>query len=68
LDHGPGAGLYEALLTGRLEQVLERLPADRLVAQLTDLLDAESADRVSRHFAQLLARAIDAAPERERRQ
>jgi len=66
LDHGAGAGLYEALLTGRLEQVLERLPADRLVAQLTDLLDAESADRVSRHVAQLLARAIDAAPERER--
>ena len=66
MDHGAGAGLYEALLTGRLEQVLGRLPADRLVAELTDLLDAESADRVSRHVAQLLARAIDAAPERER--
>jgi len=66
LDYGPGAGLYEALLTGRLKQVLERLPADRLVAQLTDLLNAESADRVSRHVAQLLAKAIDAAPEQER--
>ena len=36
------------------------------MAQLTDLLDAESADRMSRHVAHLLARVIDAAPERER--
>ncbi|MDQ6726937.1 MAG: DUF3427 domain-containing protein [Actinomycetota bacterium] len=66
MEQAAGAGLYEALLTGRLEQVLRRLPGDRLVAQLTDLLDAESADRVSRHVALLLARAIDAAPERQR--
>ena len=66
MDQAPGAGLYEALLTGRLRQVLGRLPADRLVEQLTELLDAESADRISRHVAALLARAIDAAPEGER--
>ncbi len=66
MDDVPGAGLYEALLTGRLEQALARLPEDRLVAQFTALLDAESADRLSRHVAGLLARAIDAAPERER--
>jgi len=63
VEPAPEAGLYEALLTGRLEDLLERLPADRLVAQLTSLLDAESADRVSRHVAHLLARAIEAAPE-----
>ncbi len=66
MEQAPGAGLYEALLTGRLAEVLGRLPADQLVAQLADLLDAESADRISRHVAHLLARAIDAAPERER--
>ncbi|MGI9022273.1 MAG: DEAD/DEAH box helicase family protein, partial [Acidimicrobiales bacterium] len=66
MEDEPEAGLYEALLTGRLQQVLDRIPEDRLVAQLTALLDAESADRISRHVAHLLARAIDAAPERER--
>jgi superfamily II DNA or RNA helicase/HKD family nuclease len=66
VEEAAGAGLYEALLTRRLAEVLERLPTDQLAAQLVDLLDAESADRVSRHVARLLARAIDAAPERER--
>jgi superfamily II DNA or RNA helicase len=66
VDSAAGAGLYEAILTGRLVGLLERLPADRLATEIADLLDAESADRVSRHVASLLARAIDAAPERER--
>ncbi|MBA2437573.1 MAG: DUF3427 domain-containing protein, partial [Acidimicrobiia bacterium] len=66
MEDAPSVGLYEALLTGRLERVLARLPEDRLVPQLTALLDAEAADRLSRHVARLLARAIDAVPERER--
>jgi HKD family nuclease len=66
VEPAAGAGLYEALVTARLAGLLERLPTDRLAAELTSLLDAESADRVSRHVAALLARAIDAAPERER--
>ena len=66
VDEAHGAGLYEALLTGRLEQVLARLPLDRLQPELAPLADAESADRVSRHVAELLARTIEAAPERER--
>jgi len=66
VDDVPVTGLYEALLTRRLEHVLDQVSEDRLVTQLAALLNAESADRISRHVAHLLARAIDAAPERER--
>ena len=66
MDGIPSAGLYEALLTGRLQRLLDRLPPDQLVSNLGELLNAESADRVSRHVARLLALAIDAAPERQR--
>ncbi len=37
VEHVPDAGLHEALLSRRLEQALEGVPNDRLVAQLTDL-------------------------------
>jgi superfamily II DNA or RNA helicase len=65
-DHRLKAGLHEALLTAGLAAALGELPADELIAKPTALLDAESADRVSRHVAKLLARAIDAAPENQR--
>jgi HKD family nuclease len=56
-------GLYEALLTRRLAQLLSALPPEACKAELGELLNAESADRVSQHVAQWLARAIDAEPE-----
>jgi superfamily II DNA or RNA helicase len=65
-DHRLKAGLHEALLTAGLSEALSGLPTDELVAVYGELLNAESADRVSRHVAKLLARAIDAAPEDQR--
>jgi superfamily II DNA or RNA helicase/HKD family nuclease len=66
MDDTANAGLYEALLTARLQAVLARLPGDRLVAGIGELANVESADRVSRHVARLLARAIEAMPEQHR--
>lgn len=66
MEEALGPGLYEALLTRRFEQIVASLPAEQLEPLLGDLGNAESADRISRHVAHLLARAIDAAPERER--
>ncbi len=60
------AGLHESLVTSRLEQLLGDLPDDVLTYELAELIAAEASDRVSRHVARLLARAIDAAPESER--
>ncbi len=60
-----GAGLYEALLTIRLQEVVDRLPAE-MSPEVGGLINAEAADRVSRHLAQLIARAIQAFPEAER--
>jgi hypothetical protein len=37
-----------------------------LVAEIAELRDAEAADRVSRHVARLVARAIDRVPEGQR--
>lgn len=59
-------GLYEALVTARLQHLIDQLPNDRLDADVRGLANAESADRVSRHIARLLAQAIEAMPERER--
>lgn len=56
-------GLYEALLTARLQEMIDRLTDDRLVAEIGSLANSESSDRVSRHVARLLARAIEALPE-----
>lgn len=65
-DYRLKAGLHEALLTAGLSAALDGLPAGDLIADRGELINAESADRVSRHVARLLARAIDAAPEEER--
>ncbi len=61
----PSAGLYESLLTARLEEILDRLPVE-LIPSRGALANAESADRVSRHIARLIARTIHAFPETER--
>jgi superfamily II DNA or RNA helicase len=60
------SGLYESLLTARLQELVNQLPQGRLTAGVVSLANAESADRVSRHIAKLLAQAINAMPERER--
>ncbi|HEY4347877.1 MAG TPA: DEAD/DEAH box helicase family protein, partial [Gaiellaceae bacterium] len=61
----PRAGLYEALLTTKLEQLLSELPGS-LVPDLSALADAEAADRISRHVAKAVARAVNALPEEHR--
>src|SRR3954467_13723637 len=59
-------GLHEALLTRRLEELLAQVSDESLVVALADLRDAEASDRVSRHLASIVARAIDRAPEGKR--
>ena len=59
-------GLHEALLTRRLAEVLEEIAEGTLFADVAALRDAEASDRVSRHIAGIVARAIDRAPEGQR--
>ncbi len=59
-------GLHEALLTRRLEELLTQVDDGRFVAEVDALRDAEASDRVSRHLAGIVARAIDRAPEGRR--
>ena len=61
-------GLYEALLTGALDKRLAGLVAAAVAPELRKLADAEAADRLSRHLAAILARAIEALPEQGRAQ
>ena len=68
MEPTPSAGLYEALLTARVQQLLHQLPEDQLVADLANLVNAEASDRVSRHISHLLAQAIEAIPESHRAQ
>jgi hypothetical protein len=66
-DEPLNPGLHESLLTTRLEELIANLSGDALVPQIGELADAEASDRMSRHMAALIAQAIEAAPERERR-
>jgi HKD family nuclease len=59
-------GLREALLTRRLQTLLEEIPEGTLLADVADLRDAEASDRMSRHVAEVLARVIERAPEGQR--
>src|SRR5437879_11623949 len=61
-------GLYEALLTGALDTQLADLVVTAVSPELRPLADAEAADRVSRHIAAVVTRAIEAAPEQHRAQ
>jgi superfamily II DNA or RNA helicase len=58
-------GVYEALVTGRIERLLSELDAN-LAAEVGDLRGSDAADRLSRHVAELIRGAIDALPEEER--
>jgi superfamily II DNA or RNA helicase len=59
-------GLHEALLTRGLEALLAEIPGEALIAEVAELRDAEASDRISRHLAGLIARAIERAPEGHR--
>ena len=56
-------GLYEALLTRRLESLLWEISDRTVLAELAELRDAEASDRISRHLAAILAREIERVPE-----
>ena len=58
-------GLHEALLTRRLEEFVTSVGFE-LLPEVADLRNAEASDRVSRHLATVIARAIDGVPEDER--
>jgi superfamily II DNA or RNA helicase/HKD family nuclease len=58
-------GLYEVLVTARVEQLLADL-GDRYDVRRADLRDAESSDRVSRYVAGLVAQAVELLPEKGR--
>ena len=61
-------GLYEALLTGALDRRLAGLVAATVSPELRTLADVEAADRLSRHLATVVTRAIEALPEQGRAQ
>ena len=61
-------GLYEALVTEALEKQLADLVAAAVTPEVRDLADAEAADRLSRHIAMVVSRAIEALPEHGRAQ
>ena len=67
-DHQLQAGLYEALLTGALDKRLANLVVAAVTPELRALADAEAADRLSRHVAIVVTRAIEALPEHGRAQ
>ena len=59
------AGLHEALLTTRVARAVEALDPS-LLAERSNLSDAEAPDRLSRHIAWLIADAIRGLPDEER--
>jgi hypothetical protein len=61
-------GLYEALLTGALDRRLADLVVAAVTPELRALADAEAADRLSRHLATVVTRAMEALPEQGRAQ
>jgi superfamily II DNA or RNA helicase/HKD family nuclease len=66
VEDGLEPGLYEALLTGALEERLTDLVVATVSPDVRSLADAEAADRFSRHIAAVVARAIEAAADHER--
>ncbi len=67
-EHQLEPGVYEALLTGALDKRLADLVVEAVTPELRTLADAEAADRLSRHVAMVVARAIEATPEHGRAQ
>src|SRR5690242_21237733 len=65
-DHPLQPGLYEALLTGALDKRLADLVVASVTPEIRALADAEAADRLSRHLAMVVTRALEALPEHGR--
>jgi hypothetical protein len=65
-DHSLQPRLYEALLTGALEERLAGPAVAAVTPEIRDLADAEAADRLSRHFALVVTRALESLPEHGR--
>lgn len=59
-------GLYEEILTSRLEQLLGDQLIDQALPDISDLNTAEAADRLTLHVAALIERTIAALPEATR--
>ena len=59
-------GLYEAILTSRLEQLLSDELISQDLAEIDALDSAEAADRLSLHVSELIERTIDSLPEATR--
>lgn len=57
-------GVYETLVTRRIERLLSELDA-ALFADVGDLRSSDAGDRLSRHVAELIRVAIEALPEEE---
>ncbi|MBA3841807.1 MAG: DUF3427 domain-containing protein [Actinobacteria bacterium] len=55
-------GLREALITAALQAQLEDLP-ESLIAERSDLSEAEAPDRVARHLSRVIRAAVSAAEE-----
>src|SRR4051812_8701904 len=60
------AGLHEALLTADLSRRVDALTA-ALTSEVTDLANAEASDRLSRHLAAIVGRAIDATSDESKK-
>ena len=59
-------GLYEVLLTEALERQISKFETATLTPEIRALGDGEAADRLSRHLASVVSRAVDALPEEGR--
>ncbi len=60
-------GLYESLVTSRLEEQLADTRREQHVGS-SPLARAEAADRIAQHLAEIIERAIEALPEKTRAQ
>jgi hypothetical protein len=67
-DSNLQAGLYEAILSAALDRRLAELAGEPVTAHVRELANYEAADRLSRHLATVVTRAIEALPEQERAQ
>ena len=65
-SEGLHVGVYEALVTEKLEGALEALDPTKVEVEIGKLDAGSAADRVSRQLATLIARAIDALADDER--
>lgn len=59
-------GLYEEILTSRIERLLEEQLVDRALSEISELDVAEAADRLTLHVSALIEKTIQSLPESTR--